>query len=375
MAFKGVTVLDIGSYAISVLAGERGVNNTFSVKGQAVKHYEGFAEGKFFDEHDLETAIGEALNEIADVIGGVSPEIYVSVPGVFVDLENKKYKISLGKPRKIRQKDVDCLLNEGKLKVESEGFEVIGCSEIYFALDDNRRVVNPVGVVSSLLGGAITYYSCDKKFTSLLRRILLKHKIKDVKFVFVGQAEGEYLLKREEREFPSLIIDVGYITSELTLHLGNGILAECCEDFGGGYLTFYMLRDFGLSVKDAESLKREINFAHSLSSNSVYTIFTDDGEVQFPCETVNEIALDAVDSFVGLISDFIEENASPFAENLRIYLTGGGLSYLRGVKSHLSARLGLPVEILAPKVPMHNKPDESSTFAMLNFALKDKENR
>ena len=375
MAFKGVTVLDIGSSAITVIAGERGVNNTFAIKGQAVKHYEGFAEGKFFDEQDLERAISEAIGEVSSTIGMVSPEIYVSVPGVFIGLENKKYKISLGKPRKIKQKDVDCLLNEGKAKVEGDGFEVIGCSEIYFALDDNRRVVNPVGVVSSLLGGAITYYSCDKAFTNLLRRILLKLKIKDVKFVFVGQAEGEYLLKREDREYPSLIIDVGYITSELTLHLGNGILAECCEDFGGGYLTFYMLRDFGLTVKDAESLKREINFAHSLHSNSLYTILSDDGEMQFSCETVNEIALDAVDSFVGLVNEFIEENASSFVDNLRIYLTGGGLSYLRGIKSHLSARLGAPVEILVPKVPMHAKPDESSVFAMLNFALNDREKR
>ena len=97
--------------------------------------------------------------------------------------------------------------------------------------------------------------------------------------------------------------------------------------------------------------------------------------MQFSCDTVNEIALDAVDSFAGFVSEFIEENASIFADNLRIYLTGGGLAYLRGIKSHLSARLGAPVEILAPKVPMHNKPDESSVFAMLNFALKDRESR
>ncbi|MBR2336844.1 MAG: hypothetical protein IKA61_02740 [Clostridia bacterium] len=375
MAFKGVTILDIGSFAITALAGERGVNNTFAVKGQAVRQYEGFAEGKFFDEQDLEQAITEAVSDVSGVLGEQIGEIYVSVPGVFINLENKRYKISLGKPRRIKQKDVDSLLSEGKAKVEGDGYEVIGCSEIYFALDDNRRVVSPVGVVSSLLGGAITYYLCEREFTDKIRRILHRLKIKDVKFVFVGQAEGEYLLSREDREFPSLIIDVGYITSEITLHLGNGILAECCDDFGGGYLTYYMLRDFGLTVKDAELLKREINFAHSLSNRAVYSINSDEGELQFPCDKVNEIALDAVDGFAGFVTEFIEENASSFAENLRIYLTGGGLSYLRGIKSHLSARLGSQVEILTPKVPMHSRPDESSVFAMLSYALKDRERR
>lgn len=375
MAFKGVTVLDVGSSAVTVLSGERGVNNTFAIKGLSKKTYEGFAEGKFFDTADLEQAVSEAIKEVADVIGSAIGELYVSVPGVFINLVNKRYRISLGRPRKIKQKDVDCLLNEGKAKVACDGFEVIGCSEIFFALDDDRRVVNPIGVVSSLLGGAITYYLCEKYFTDTLRSILAKLKIKDVKFVFVGQAEGEYLLSREEREFPSLILDVGYITSEITLHLGNGILAECSDDFGGGYLTFYMLRDFGLTVTDAELLKREINFAHSLSDRAVYTVISDEGELQFSCDKVNDIALETVDNFVGLISEFIEDNAPSFANNMRVYLTGGGLSYLRGIKSHLSARLGMPVEILVPKVPMHSKPDEASTFAMLNFALKDKESR
>ena len=363
MAFKGVTVLDIGSLAITAIAGERGVNNTFSIKGQAVKRYEGFAEGRFFDEIDLEQAICEAISDVSDVIGSQISEIYVSVPGVFISLENKKYKISLGRPRRIRQKDVDTLLNEGKNKVSGDGLEVIGCSEIYFALDDNRRVIDPVGVVSSLLGGAITYYMCDKYFADLLRRILAKNKIKDVKFVFVGQAEGEYLLSREDREYPSLLIDVGYITSELTLHLGNGILAECCDDFGGGYLTFHMLKNFGLSVEDAEKLKREINFAHSLSGRAVYTVDSEYGELEFACDKVNDVALEVVDNFVGMVTDFIEESASSYADGLRVYLTGGGLSYLRGIKSHLSARLGASVEILVPKVPMHG------------FALRDRENR
>ena len=31
MAFKGVAVLDVGSSAITVVAGERGVNNTIAV--------------------------------------------------------------------------------------------------------------------------------------------------------------------------------------------------------------------------------------------------------------------------------------------------------------------------------------------------------
>lgn len=375
MTFKGVLTLDVGSSKIIASIAERGVNGTFSIKGQAVRYYEGFAEGQFLDEQSLEWAINDSIADVVKKTGISVSEIYVSVPGVFIRLENKKFKLSLGKQRKITKNDVDSLFEEGKLRVKTDGYEVIGYSEIFFALDDNRKVENPVGIVSSMLGGAITYYLCENYYLQTVRTILAKNKIKEVKFVFVGQAEGNYLLSKEEREFPALLIDVGYITSEMTIHLGNGILAECSEDFGGGILTYHMVKEFDLEVAQGETLKREINFALNLSAKSSYTIESDDGVLDFSSERVNEIAFGAVDSFLGSVSEFLEQNTPPSMENLRVYLTGGGLSYLRGIKSHVSARLGSTVEIISPKTPLCVKPDYSSVCALLEYALSDKEKR
>ena len=281
MAFKGVATLDVGSSKITATIAERGVNNTFSVKGQVVRYYEGFAEGQFLDEQSLELAINDSVAEVVKQTGTAISEIYVSVPGVFIRLENKKYKLSLGKQRKITKSDVNSLFEEGKMRVKTEGYEVIGYSEIFFALDDNRKVENPVGVVSSMLGGAITYYLCENYFAQTIRKILSRNKIKDVRFVFVGQVEGNYLLSKEERETPSLLLDVGYITSEMTIHLGNGILAECSEDFGGGILTYHMVKEFDLEVLEGETLKREINFALNPSAKSSYLIEIDERALDF----------------------------------------------------------------------------------------------
>ncbi len=375
MAFKGVATLDVGSSKIVATLSERGVNNTFSVKGQAVRFYEGFAEGEFLDEQSLEWAICDSIAEIVKETGVSLGEIYVSVPGVFIRLENKKYKLSLGKQRKITKNDVESLFEEGKARVKTDGYEVIGYSEIFFALDDNRKVENPIGVVSSMLGGAITYYLCENYYLQTIRKILNKSKVKDVRFVFVGQAMGNYLLSKEDRESPSLLLDVGYITSEMTVHLGNGILAECSEDFGGGILTYHMVKEFDLEVMEGELLKREINFAINPSVKSSYTIELEEKTLDFSSEKVNEIAFSVVDSFLGSVSEFLEQNTPLSMENLRVYLTGGGLSYLRGIKSHLSARLGSPVEIITPNILLNSKPEFSSVYALLDYALTDKEKR
>lgn len=375
MAYKGVTVLDIGSSAITALVGEKGVNGTFSLKGQSTIPYEGFSEGHFFDEKNLESALLEAVSEVFENAEMTSNEVYVSVPGVFISLDNKKYKIAFEKSKKINQKDVDKLFEDGKAGVKKDGYEIISSTEIYFALDDSRKVVNPVGVNSSILGGAITYVSCEKYFADLIRGILSKIGVKTVNFVYVGQAEAEYLLTREDRDFPSLILDVGYITSEVSLHYGNGILAEYSEDFGGGYLMGHLVGAYELSLKDAESLKRQVKFGNSPEANSVYLINSDLGQMSFECEAVNDIVYTEVDSFLGRVSEFIEEYANKFADSLKVYLTGGGISYLKGIKTHLSARLDCPVEILVPRVPLHAKPEEASLFSLIDYAVRDKQKK
>ena len=226
-----------------------------------------------------------------------------------------------------------------------------------------------------MLGGAITYYLCENYFLQIVRKILSKNKIKDVRFVFIGQAEGNYLLSKEDRETPSLLLDVGYITSEMTIHLGNGVLAECSEDFGGGILTYHMVKEFDVEVFEGELLKREINFALNPSAKSSYTVEVEDNVLDFPSERVNEIAFSTVDAFLGSVAEFLESNTPPTMENLKVYLTGGGLSYLRGIKSHVSARLGSPVEIISAKIPLNAKPDFASVYSLLDYALTDKEKR
>ena len=50
-------------------------------------------------------------------------------------------------------------------------------------------------------------------------------------------------------------------------------------------------------------------------------------------------------------------------------ITGGGISFIRGAKEHISKRLGCSVEVVAPKLPMHESPIKSSTFSLLDLAL------
>ena len=56
-------------------------------------------------------------------------------------------------------------------------------------------------------------------------------------------------------------------------------------------------------------------------------------------------------------------------ENVRVYLTGGGLSYITGGREYLENCLGREITILAPNIPAFSKPIFSSSISLLNEAL------
>lgn len=362
--------LDVGSSKVTAITGERGVNGTFAVGATAEVEYDGFSEGQFFDIRRFKAAISSAITSVSETSKKQIGRVYVGVPSAFIRIENRKFKISLGKKKRVKQSDVDELFGAGKEKIAVDGYEIVYASDIFFALDDNRRVLDPIGNVSSMLGGYITYELCEKYFINAVRSALSELRINDVRFVYEGYCEGSSLIEKGATETSALIIDVGYITTSSTIFSGNGVYAKDSFDFGGGMITAAFVEAFGLSPDSAEALKREVSLGFIRGGKSHYTV-DDDGEIKlFPVEDVNEIVIGALDALAENVESFIDENATRVNVS-DVYLTGGGISAVRGAKEHLSGRLGQSVELLKPKAPQYNKAIYASLISLLDFALKE----
>ena len=65
MAKKDIAILDIGSSAITTLVGERGVNNTFRIKGKGSADYAGFSDGSFIEPEQLKKLV-DKVSQIED---------------------------------------------------------------------------------------------------------------------------------------------------------------------------------------------------------------------------------------------------------------------------------------------------------------------
>ena len=110
---QDVAILDFGSSKITVLIGERGVNNTITVNGIGECDYAGFSDGEWFEPEQLTYVVGHAISNAETNSRTKIRHLYIGVPGEFTTCVCRDAQISLSKKRKITEADVEALHEQG----------------------------------------------------------------------------------------------------------------------------------------------------------------------------------------------------------------------------------------------------------------------
>ncbi len=368
MQKKQVAVLDVGSAQITAVVGERGINKTFIIKGRYSYNYDGFAEGAFFNLEELNRVISSAIEDLKKTFSGKLDTVYVGVPGEFTQVVVKDSQISFPKKKKISEQDVDALF-DAAFVLQSSKYSLINRSAIVYELDDFRRVANPVGIESALLKGKLSFVICSNYFIDAIKPAIKFIGVENVEFVSSCLAEALYLVDAEDRDRIALVCDVGYITTSLILIQGDGILYKHTFSYGGGYITAGITEKFQIDFDCAEKLKRKINLSCYTSSKDFDLVECDNGQY-YSVEDLKNTIKDSLDVLCENVTNALENSGYVIPDYVSLMITGGGICYLRGAKEHVSSRLNTVVEIVAPKVPLMDKPSESSLLSLLDLALE-----
>jgi cell division protein FtsA len=369
--YKGnVAILDIGSSKITALVGERGINNTFIFKAIKTVFYSGFENGVFFDLEELTKAIKSVIIAVESNCKIKIKEIYIGVPGEFVLIKTKKHIIAFSKKKKINNKDI-LRLNTDSFDFVVKGYTNIKTTAIYYVLSDKTRTVIPEKYISDTLEGYLSYFLCSDKFIKTFENILNGLKITKIKYLPVSLAEATYLIPSEIRDEISLLADIGYISSTVSVIGGNGIIYQKSFSRGGGYISAYLSEGLDIDFDTAELIKHKVNMSYNVSSNDVYEIYQGEELLSFSAKQVNEIIGYGLDEICEFINVCLEGYGSKEIETKILNITGEGLYLIRGSYEYISKRLNLMIESLAPKIPYFNKPSQSSVLSLLDMALNE----
>jgi cell division protein FtsA len=360
-------VLDVGSGKIRAAVAEKSGQGNITILGIGEADYAGFADGEWLDESGLKSAIVSALTKAESSSGKKIKKVTVGVPTEFTYATTKETVHYFEAERKITDNDITLLFKKGDRFDDDEFFETVNVSPVYFLLSDNKRVIEPRGIVSNNVKALVSYIRSEKKFTRLFRSVIdvLGY---EVEFVSAVWTEIMYLFEPEQRDRFILFADIGYITSSVALFRGDGVLHLSSFSIGGAHVSADLAAVFEIPFKDAEALKPLLNLD---DEDDTVTLKVQSG-VEISVVAINDVVNARIESFATMIERCIKRSAYECPPHLTLFLTGGGLSDVRGAKEYLSELIGRSVEIIAPNVLKFDKPYYASLFGLIDLSTEEK---
>ena len=371
MSRRDVAVLDFGSSKVSCYIGQYGSNNSFNIKGSSEVEYAGFSKGAFLEPSSVKMAVGLAISNAESMAHEKVTEIYVGVPGEFCAVVCKDCFLNFNSKRKISNNDVERLFYVGNTFKNHPTHTVINNTPIYFTLDDNRRIIEPRGMYSTRLAGLVSYVFAENNFLDFVEKMLMELGIRKAEYVCSPLAESLYLFDPEIRDRYAILVDVGHITTTVTLTRGDGLLFMSSFSMGGGQISGDLYKCLKIPYSQADSLKRKVVLSLDASDTDFYELSGKDYISPFSARVTNEIVKARIELIAKYINKCLEVCEYDIPAHLPVYLTGGGLCYIKGAKDFLAKNIGKKVIIKAPDLPTLDRPHLSSVLGLLNLALEN----
>jgi len=172
-----------------------------------------------------------------------------------------------------------------------------------------------------------------------------------------------------------VLIDIGYLNTEVMAVEGDALIYHKCIDIGGGNIAADLCMELDISLKMAEE-KIKHTYVYGISTpGETYDIPAENGEApkSFSRDQVTGIITARVDEIAEEIQSAINESGIKLGTWSNIYLTGGGLSFNRGGKDYLASKLGRPVRETPKRTVRMNSHVYSSTMGLMDLIIETME--
>ena len=369
MRNKSVAVLDVRSSEIVAAVAQKGVNNTFILKSKYSLPYDGFAEGELLDENNFQSAIKKAYKNAIASYGSPIKEVYIGIPGEFLTVEQTDKVISFQSAEKISARHLDNIVKASWPKTGKDG-TVIKCSPLYYVLSDNRKVISPIGELSSNLRARLSFFVCKTSFLEKIQKAF--EFVSDVKYLnWIPQiyAQTMYLIEPEKRDNYSVLLDLGDISSTFAIACGNGV--AFCDSFSVGvnHVAVLLMEALDIPYDVALWFMKKVNL-NSKDKVISYEEYAEGGKIyRFSVSELKEIIREGLDGLCEMIEECRQSYVGKDISGKPLLITGEGVGVIRGLTEHISSRLVTPVEVITPKLPYYDKPQFSSLFSVLAEVL------
>ena len=339
MMKKATAVLDFGTSKVLVLLAEDSAYQKVTITSAGMAQYVGFMNGEWNAPSEVSDAIASAIEAAENKVGTHIKEVYVGVPGEFVRVYVIESSVALqGADPKVTSADVEKLQRQATEMLDRPTGVIIHRSPAWFKVDGGQKTLEPVDQKGSTLEGMIGFVLADQFFINDVTERLKELGIEVRGFFSTSVGEAMQMIPFEERDHTAILVDVGYLSTEVMAVEGDALIWQQVLPVGGAHITLDLTYGLEKPFDMCEKIKRAYTF--NAPKNTQIEVQGENGQMEsFSGEQVSMIIDARVDEMLEMIDDAIKKSGIRLGNWSNVYFTGGGLMPMAGARVYAAGKL------------------------------------
>lgn len=354
MAKSGLyTGVDIGTNTIKVLVAEY-VSDEMNIIGVGNAKSDGLKNGIIVDIEKVSQALVKAVHAAEERAGITIDHINVSIPANQLEMEPCQGMVPIiGETKEITDNDVLQVVQNALMRGIVPEREIISVETTEFTVDGFQGISDPRGMFGVRLEMRGLIYTGPKTLIHNIRKVVERSGLTVDNIVIAPLAMSRYVLSEGEREFGTIVIDLGAGQTTVSGVKEQKLVFTHTSPEGGEYVTKDISTVLNTSLSAAEDLK--VNYGEASTERASQ-------EEYFLVDVVGKTEPEQITEFY--LSQIIEARLSQIFDGVRkdierhqnfdapggVVLLGGaaampGVVDLATRMLNLNARLFVPAEM------------------------------
>ena len=364
---KTAAVVDFGTSKIVTLVAESGSYHRCDIIGAGTVPYDGFMDGEWNAPTLVSQAIQDSIAEAEAQSHRRIREVYVGVPGEFSRVYVIETQVQLqGADPRVTPADVERVFIQATEEVQPLRGAIIHRSPAWFMVDEGKKTMEPVDMKCSTLRAMVSFIVADQFFLNDVSNRMAQLGLTVKGFYSTPMGEALLFLTPEDRDRTAVLVDVGYLSTEVMTVEGDALIFHKVLPVGGAHITLDLVTGLEAPMAQCEQIKRGYVFNTSGEDKQEAA----EGGEAFTHEQVARVLEPRVDEIAEMIQDCIDHSGVRLGSWSNIYLTGGGIAPMNGGRVYLSNQLGRAVRQPAAKTAKLNSPIYSSALGLVDLVFE-----
>lgn len=344
---KTVVGLDIGTSRTSVLVAEMTGDDGIRILGVGTHHSDGVRKGEVINIDKTVRSIEKAVAQAERISGVEIRSVFAGIRGGEIRTFESRSLLPVAKPAAgVTPRDVEKAITAAQAIALPSDFEVIHVIPQQFAVDNQKGVANPEGMLGTRLEALVLIITGAVSSIQNMIKSINQAGVEVEDIIFQPLASSMAVLRQEEQKSGVLLLDLGGGTTDYILFQDDIIRATGVLKVGGDHVTNDISIGLNLLQNQAEEVKKKHGsaLAGRVDENETFSLPAVMGraETSISRRKLGQIIQLRMSEIFSMVKKELEEKGLFHGLGSGVIITGGS-SLLKNVDALVEEIFRMPV--------------------------------